>query len=162
MNENIGYKIRRLRHQKKETIEQVSAAVGISASALGMYERGMRNPDMKTLLKLAMYFNVDLGSFYHSSEEEINDIKKILTNNIFNQDEINIAKRRAKGNCELCGNRAPFICNNGEPYLEPYSLDNQQKVKIVLLCPNCKKKMEVLNLQGDNNYLKNILNMEER
>lgn len=163
MNENIGYKIRRLRHKKKETIEQVSTAVGISASALGMYERGMRNPDMKTLLKLAAYFDVDLGYLYHSSEEEIRKIKDAIESNIYNEDEVTVAKSRAKGNCELCGHRAPFFHNNGEPYLEPYSIDNQQtkqRIGLTLLCPNCKRKMEVLNLQGDLNYLKNRLNME--
>lgn len=163
MNKNIGYKIRRLRHEKKETIEQVSSTIGISASALGMYERGMRNPDMKTLLKLAAYFNVDLGYLYHSSEEEIRNIKHVIESNIYNEDEMTRAKRRAKDNCELCGHRAPFFHNNGEPYLEPYSIDNQQtkqRIGLALLCPNCKRKMEVLNLQGDINYLKNKLNLE--
>ena len=165
MNENIGYKIRRLRHEKKETIEQVSTAVGISASALGMYERGMRNPDVKTLLKLSTYFNVDLGFLYSSSVEEIRNIKEVIENNLFNEEEIAHAKKRAKDNCELCGKRAPFFHNNGEPYLEPYSIEKQQmknKIGIVLLCPNCKRKIEVLGLQGDINYLKNRLDMEAK
>lgn len=61
-----------------------------------------------------------------------------------------IAKKRAKGNCTLCGNPAPFADLHGNPYLESHhitwlseggkdSLDN-----VVALCPNCHRKMHIL------------------
>ena len=65
------------------------------------------------------------------------------------------AKRRAHGFCQLCGEAAPFLRKNGEPFLETHhviwladggddSIDNT-----VALCPNCHKKMHVLNLDED-------------
>lgn len=63
-------------------------------------------------------------------------------------------KKRAKGICQLCNKPAPFE-KNGQPYLESHhviwladggedSLDNT-----VALCPNCHKKMHILNLEED-------------
>lgn len=165
MDKSCGYKIRKLRHRNKETLDQVANGIGISPSALGMYERGMRNPDMKVLLKLANYFEVDLKYLYNTSEEEINSIKEVfLKENSYSEAELKRAKLRAKCNCELCGNRAPFFYNNGEPYLEIFlinSIETSEKPKVILLCPNCKRKMEIVNFQGDINYLKSIFEGEE-
>lgn len=65
------------------------------------------------------------------------------------------AKRRANGICQLCGKPAPFRDNDGKPYLETHhiiwlanggadSLDNT-----VALCPNCHRKMHIVNASAD-------------
>ncbi len=72
------------------------------------------------------------------------------------------AKKRANGICQLCGQYAPFKDSEGKPYLESHhiiwlsrggadSIDNT-----VALCPNCHKKMHVLDLQSDIDKLLNI------
>ena len=72
------------------------------------------------------------------------------------------SKRRAKGICQLCGNPAPFNDKNGNPYLESHHiiwlseggsdvLDNT-----VALCPNCHKKMHVVNDQNDVKKLQDL------
>lgn len=72
-------------------------------------------------------------------------------------------KKRANGVCQLCGKPAPFDDVNGEPYLECHhviwlskggmdSIDN-----CVALCPNCHRKMHLLNLSKDVNYLLNSI-----
>ena len=61
------------------------------------------------------------------------------------------AKRRANGRCQLCGNPAPFTDGNGKPYLESHHIvwlsdggaDTIENT--VALCPNCHRKMHVLN-----------------
>jgi len=69
------------------------------------------------------------------------------------------AKRKANGICQLCGKEAPFNSKKGEPYLETHhiiwlsnggadSIDNT-----VALCPNCHRKMHVLNLESDRKKL---------
>ena len=61
------------------------------------------------------------------------------------------AKRLAAGKCELCRQPAPFSDSKGKPYLETHhviwlskggadSIDNT-----VALCPNCHRKMHVVN-----------------
>ena len=67
------------------------------------------------------------------------------------RDVAKYAKRRAAGNCELCRMPAPFTNASDEPYLEshhiiwlahggPDSIGNT-----VALCPNCHRKMHVVN-----------------
>ena len=65
------------------------------------------------------------------------------------------AKRRAKGICQLCGDKAPFVKRNGEPYLETHhivwlSKGGEDSINnVVALCPNCHKKMHYLNSSDD-------------
>lgn len=73
------------------------------------------------------------------------------------------AKRRAAGVCQLCGKLAPFESRNGEPYLETHHIvwlseggeDSIQNT--VALCPNCHRKMHVVNSQNDIDKLNKIV-----
>lgn len=69
------------------------------------------------------------------------------------------SKRRANGVCQLCNNRAPFPDKDGSPFLEIHhiiwlskggkdSIDNT-----AALCPNCHRKMHILGLDADKNFL---------
>ncbi len=64
-------------------------------------------------------------------------------------------KRRAAGHCELCTEPAPFKNKQGEPYLESHHivwLSNGGEDSIanaVALCPNCHRKMHILNSNSD-------------
>ncbi|MBS5605631.1 MAG: HNH endonuclease [Enterocloster asparagiformis] len=62
-----------------------------------------------------------------------------------------LVKRIAEGKCQYCGETAPFIDKNGEPYLEEHhvtwlarggsdTIDN-----VVAVCPNCHTKAHVLD-----------------
>ena len=50
-----------LRHQERLTQEDLAKRLGVSRSAIGMYERGKREPDLKTLEKIADIFGVDMN-----------------------------------------------------------------------------------------------------
>lgn len=64
-------------------------------------------------------------------------------------------KRRANGICQLCNNPAPFRDNNNEPYLESHhikwlSRGGQDTIEnTVALCPNCHRKMHILDNTSD-------------
>jgi 5-methylcytosine-specific restriction protein A len=64
-------------------------------------------------------------------------------------------KRRANGICDLCNNPAPFKNREGEPYLETHHIQWLAKggadiiENTVALCPNCHKKMHILDLKYD-------------
>ena len=69
------------------------------------------------------------------------------------------ARRRAQGTCQLCDTDAPFANKSGQPYLEVHhvvwlarggedSLENT-----VALCPNCHRRMHVLDSDVDKNLL---------
>ena len=65
------------------------------------------------------------------------------------------AKRRAKGKCQLCGCPAPFQNRQGDPYLETHHIvwlargGEDTIYNTVALCPNCHKKMHILDLPTD-------------
>lgn len=76
-----------------------------------------------------------------------------------------IALDRARGKCALCGKDAPFLTKEGKPFLEihhiiPLSLGGSDSTdNVVALCPNCHRKMHILNLGEDVFRLKNISKM---
>jgi 5-methylcytosine-specific restriction protein A len=68
-------------------------------------------------------------------------------------------KRRADGICQLCKHKAPFSNKKDEPYLEIHHITRLTKggedsiYNCVALCPNCHRKMHVLNLREDRKKL---------
>lgn len=79
-----------------------------------------------------------------------------------NQDLVELVKRKANGICALCNHRAPFTNAQGEPYLEVHHIawlsqgGEDSLVNTVALCPNCHRKMHVLNLEQDQKKLQGI------
>lgn len=65
------------------------------------------------------------------------------------------AKRRANGICQLCELPAPFLNKREIPYLETHHITWLSKggddtaENTVALCPNCHRKMHVLNVTAD-------------
>lgn len=72
-------------------------------------------------------------------------------------------KQRAKGFCQLCGSKAPFADQNGNPYLECHHIEWLSKGGMdsidncVALCPNCHRKMHIQNDAKDINKLKSVI-----
>lgn len=70
------------------------------------------------------------------------------------------AKIRAKGICQLCDQPAPFRTKDGEPYLETHHIEWLSKggtdtiENTVALCPNCHRKMHIVNDKQDRLKLK--------
>lgn len=73
-----------------------------------------------------------------------------------------MVKRIAEGKCQYCGAKAPFKDKNNEPYLEEHhvkrladggsdTIDN-----VVAICPNCHRKIHVLNNNTDTILLEGI------
>ncbi len=64
-------------------------------------------------------------------------------------------KKSAKGICQLCNKKAPFNDKNGEPYLEAHHIvwlskgGKDSTSNTVALCPNCHKRMHVLDSIDD-------------
>lgn len=55
---DLGQRIKYLRMQKNMTQEQLAEVIGISRSALSMYELNQREPDLNTIIKFADFFQV--------------------------------------------------------------------------------------------------------
>ena len=68
-------------------------------------------------------------------------------------------KRLAKGDCDLCDQQAPFENKQSEAYLECHHIvwlakGGEDTIEnTVALCPNCHRKMHVLNRKTDREKL---------
>ncbi|GAA0237186.1 HNH endonuclease [Metaclostridioides mangenotii] len=128
--------------------------------------------------------NIEKGVFERNSDMKVRKIKKLKAEEIIdkakkvkgkagavnvisqthsrNQIIIGYTKMRAKGFCELCKEKAPFINLNNEPYLEVHHIiwlskgGNDDIDNTVALCPNCHKKMHILNIDKDVEHLSNL------
>lgn len=74
----------------------------------------------------------------------------------------NIVKERAAGVCQLCNKPAPFYNKSGEAYLECHHVEwiarggADEIYNAVALCPNCHRKMHILDELDDVAKLKEI------
>ena len=72
-------------------------------------------------------------------------------------------KRRANGYCQLCGEHAPFMKDNGEPYLECHHIVRladggmDSPDNCVALCPNCHRKMHFVDDPEDRRKLQAVI-----
>lgn len=72
---------RELRESKHLTLAQVSEQINIPATTIAAYERGIRKPKIKNLVKLADFYDVSLSmlDFLDYSDD---DIINVLSNNL--------------------------------------------------------------------------------
>lgn len=54
----FGKRLKKLRENADINQEKLGNILGLSASTIGMYEQGRRQPDNETLIKVAEYFDV--------------------------------------------------------------------------------------------------------
>lgn len=66
----FGKRLKELRLAASLTQAELGRALGVSASAIGMYEQGRREPDGKMLAKISEYFNVSLDYLLGSRREQ--------------------------------------------------------------------------------------------
>lgn len=118
-------------------------------------------------VELDFISSIDEESLKHIAVEHSSakaEKKNIVQREVYHRDQYiaEYAKRVAHGRCQLCGKVAPFLNKNGQPYLESHhivwlseggkdSIDN-----VVALCPNCHRKMHILNDKDDIDKLKVI------
>lgn len=69
-----------------------------------------------------------------------------------------MVKRIAEGKCQMCGKEAPFYDKDKVPYLEEHHVKrladggSDTMDYVVAICPNCHRKVHVLN-DGENNII---------
>jgi len=66
---NIGLRIRELRQQRGQTLEQVAAETGLSVSFLSMLERDKVSVSVDNLEKLAEYYQVHMVHFFNTPDQ---------------------------------------------------------------------------------------------
>ena len=153
--------LKRIRLLRNITQKQLADAIGVDHTIISKYEKGQLTPSDSRIEAIARVLDVNIDVLL--CDEEINKIGVpvrrrarcvSLDEDKMVMSEEFLAKQlivHVKGICELCGHEAPFKSANGYPYLESHfvkwlskggstSIDN-----LVVLCPNCHKKLHVLN-----------------
>lgn len=69
INKQLGYRIRYLRQNKGLSIEALALEAEINRNYLGDLERGMRNPTVVVLNKIAKALDVDLNTLFEGIRE---------------------------------------------------------------------------------------------
>ncbi len=74
--ETLGKRMRKLRKKNYYTQADVAKALGVSPSAIGMYEQDRRVPDKETLLKICDFFDVSADYLlgHTSKPAEVSDV----------------------------------------------------------------------------------------
>lgn len=79
-----------------------------------------------------------------------------------NQDVVEYVLRAAGGDCQLCDHPAPFSRPSGEPFLEVHHVvwlargGEDSVANAVALCPNCHRKMHIVDDQRDVTRLREV------
>ena len=63
----IAKKLTELRQKKQKTHQEVASALGLSVSAIAMYEAGVRVPRDEVKLALAQYYQTTVGYIFFNS-----------------------------------------------------------------------------------------------
>lgn len=74
MSNDIGRKLKNLRHEKRITQGQLAEAIGITRSTISNYEIGRRTPRLKDLQNIAKVLGVGLDYFGIASNDEAFDL----------------------------------------------------------------------------------------
>lgn len=77
--ETFGQKIKRLRVKAGLTQTQLANELGISTSAISMYEQDNREPNREMLLALSSYFGVGTDYLLTDKGERLCDVNQLLT-----------------------------------------------------------------------------------
>ena len=77
-----------LRKRDNVTQEELSRAIGISRSAIGMYESGKREPNLETLEIFADFYNVDMNTLTgKNTETSVTTLGGTSTNHNYAHDD---------------------------------------------------------------------------
>lgn len=67
-------KLKELRKEHKLSMKELGKILGLSESTISLYEAGKREPDIKTLIKIADYFNVSVDVLLSRDETNKDEI----------------------------------------------------------------------------------------
>lgn len=84
----IGNKLKMLRLKRGLKQGELAKLLGLSASAVGMYEQNRREPDYKTLLMYADIFGVSVDYIISENDEESHELVPEIRKFMLSQDAL--------------------------------------------------------------------------
>ena len=170
--------IKDLRKKYNKTQKELADAIGVSVTVISKYESGIIIPPKNRLDSIEKFFGErpdiydnndflwDNNSFIEYLPAHKNQVSPHVMAYAKLIEKYYLKKMlilQSKGCCELCQNPAPFLDNDGQPFLilrdlknDNVETDTTPEKHCVVLCPNCNAKIETLNNQSDIEYLQEI------
>ena len=84
MDNIFGVRLKALRMEKGYTQRTLAEKLGISPSAVGMYEQGRREPDNKTIIKLCRIFDVS-GDYLIGTSDSDGQQNSVEVSEVFDE-----------------------------------------------------------------------------
>lgn len=75
---HFSEKLIELRRSRGLSQQQLAEALGLSRSAIGMYETGKREPDMDVLKIFSDFFMVDMNTLVSPPSDETSELSELL------------------------------------------------------------------------------------
>lgn len=79
---NFGEKVKKLRHEKDLTQQQLAELLGVAVSAISSYESGNRYPSYEVLISLARIFHVSTDYLLGLEKLKTVDVSSLDDNEI--------------------------------------------------------------------------------
>ena len=79
---NVGEIISKYRKERGLTQKQLADMLYLSVDAVSKWECGSRRPDYATLLKLAGFFGVPVGSLFDAGERMTSELRRCIPENV--------------------------------------------------------------------------------
>lgn len=79
---NFGEKVKKLRHEKDLTQQQLAELLGVAVSAISSYESGNRYPSYEVLISLARIFHVSTDYLLGLEKLKTVDVSSLNDNEI--------------------------------------------------------------------------------
>ncbi|HEX7064618.1 MAG TPA: XRE family transcriptional regulator [Bacillales bacterium] len=76
LNSLIGLNLKMIREQRRLSLDKAAQQTGVSKAMLGQIERGVSNPTVSTLWKIATGLGVPFTSFLEEKEDAVKVVKK--------------------------------------------------------------------------------------
>lgn len=86
--ETFGKRLKRLRIENNLSQDEVAKELHVSGSAIGMYERDEREPDISKLIQLAQIFHISLGYMITGEHDSIEPFIQQFLDKMFSNQTI--------------------------------------------------------------------------
>ena len=105
-------RLKEIRKERKITAKQLAKVLNVSESTISLYENGKREPDLKTLLNIAEYFNVSVDYLIGKTEEKEKNTKEMGTISIRGRDGSVIESELSDAQLETFKKLLNYISDN--------------------------------------------------
>lgn len=152
--------IKKMRKQKHITQKQLAEALDINPTLISQYENGKKVPSEERLQVIKDYLNnrPEVKASIDYVIETKNPKRTIVIEKHSPKRPV-FRPQPTDNRCALCKKEAPFTSKSGLPYLEAHFIiplsegGNPTPDNVVFLCPNCNRKLAILNDPEDRKKL---------